>query len=710
MRRFRKKLPVILQKNQYDCGIACLAMVFSAIEKTKISINQIRNGKDIIGRDGANLLSLKKTAENLNYEAKVYRTYNLEDIKNLVREYPIIVHWNHNHFVVVESFNKDQISIVNPSSGRLIMSLEDFKTHYTGICMVLNRTDKAFSNDWKSMFKEENLIQKIGKYLFKDKKLIAYIIGFTFIFQLLNLATPFLTQYIIDSSLQGSYKFIAKDSLVLLVILSLFLFFSLSLVRMKFIITLQLRINRSLTEQVIKKIFSLPLKFFESNTVGDISTRIYNIAVIREVISRLASTLILDLSMLVVFFVVMLIYSPVLSLIVLIGACLQIVSTIYLLPRIELHTKQEVNSQSQFQSQFIEILRSVTFIKTLGKTDHMEQQLKNNFNQQLNYFEQRMNYSSLLGAISNSINLSLPLLILAIGIWSGSSTGLTLGALIAFSNIAGRFMSPLGSIISSMESIKMVEEMVDRIECIVNEKEEVLNKDSGSKFDPTQESIVLKHIDFSYNGTSNTLKDINLVITPKQKITLIGKTGSGKSTLFKLIAGLYEPSSGELYYGSQSIQSTDLVHLRETMGYIVQDVNLFNDTILNNIQYFNEKITMEAVIEAAQDACIHDEIMRMPMGYHTVIGENGMSLSGGQRQRIAIARVLAKQPKIIFIDEGTSNLDKATEFNILERIYTKEITVISITHRTEGLQFSDAVYELEQGQLKLIEQKNRQVL
>ncbi len=266
-------------------------------------------------------------------------------------------------------------------------------------------------------------------------------------------------------------------------------------------------------------------------------------------------------------------------------------------------------------------------------------------------------------------------------------------------------MSPLGSIIGSLESIKLVEEMVDRVEAVLDEKDEEVNDKSSELFNPAAHNISLKNIDFSYNGNDYILNNINFMIRPREKITLIGKTGSGKSTLIKIIAGLYQKTAGEICYGEFKIEDVNMVKLRETLGYIVQDVNLFNDTIINNIKYFNEKITMEEVVQAAKEACIHEDIIKMPMGYHTMIGENGITLSGGQRQRISIARVLAKNPQILFIDEGTSNLDKDTELNILNNIYKKDITVISITHRTEWLEFSESVYEIENGNLKTIKAK-----
>ncbi|MGN9864420.1 peptidase domain-containing ABC transporter [Bacillus swezeyi] len=706
----KKKLPVILQRNQYDCGITCLAIVLSGSSGKKISPKKMREDQDMIGRDGTDLLLLKRIAEKYGYDFKAYRMEKLEDIKCLNKSNPLIVHWNHNHFVVVEKVGRDAVQIIDPSSGRLKVSIDEFYESYHGVSIVLTQNTETEHQGMLASLKEPSLIKKVGKYLLKDKRTLSYIIVFSFIFQGLNLVTPFLTQYIIDSFMDGNEKDLPVSMLLVFVILSIVLFFGLSFIRMLFIIKLQLKINKRLTEQFVGKIFSLPLRFFEANTAGDISTRINNIAVIREVISRLASTLMLDISLLLVFCTVMVIYSPVLSLIVFAGALIQILSTKCLLPKIEMFTKQEVHSQAGFQSQLVEVLRSMTFIKTIGEPQHMKKQLNDHFNSQLDYFSRRMNCSSLLGAVSNSINLSLPLLILVIGIWKGDAVGLTLGAIVAFSNIAGRFMTPLGSIIGSIESIKLVEEMVDRIESVLQEKDERLNTEHGAEFDPARDMITVEDVSFSYNGSDLVIQNANLSIHPGEKMTLIGKTGSGKSTLLKIIAGLYRETGGVIRYGRNRKDEVNLAHLRETIGYIVQDVSLFNDTIINNIKYFNESISKDDVIQAAKDACIHEDIMKMPMGYHTMIGENGISLSGGQRQRISIARVLAKRPKILFIDEGTSNLDKETEANILTNIYAKDITVLSITHRTEWLEFSESVYQIDHGYVKALKQKSEHLV
>ncbi|SFQ22792.1 peptidase domain-containing ABC transporter [Salibacterium halotolerans] len=696
---FKKNTPVIMQKNKYDCGIACLAMLISRHEGYKVDPRKLKEKGNFTGRDGTSLKHLRDLSEEYGYGCKVYKVPNLkEETKNNQLNFPLMVHWEHNHFVLLEKIKGNHATIIDPASGRKKISLEQFYESYAGIAVSI--TKEAGTSKTEKRLKGDSLVKKIGRYLFQEKKMLVYIVLLSFVFQGLNAVTPFLTQYLIDTFMGNGQDMIQIDVLAALAGITALLFFGLSLLRMFWIIKLQVRINKGLTNQFIKKIFSLPMKFFEVNTSGDIATRIHNIAAIREIISRLASTLILDISLLIVFCIVMLYYSPLLSVLVFVGAALQILFTIILLPKIEMFTKQEVNSQAKFQSQLVELLRSMTFIKTVGNTQSIESQMNHLFDDQIGYFSKRMNTSAVLGGVSNAVNLSLPLFVLVVGVWIGMQNGLTIGAVVAFSTIAGRFMTPLGSIIGSLESVKMVEEMVDRIETVLEEEDEPYNADSNAVFNPSKDKITLNHVFFSYDNGEEVLTDINFDINPGEKVSFIGKTGSGKSTLFKLISGLYQPTKGSIHFGPHHVEDINMIQLREKIGYIVQDVHLFNDTILNNIKYFTEAVSDEDAVQAAKDACIHDFILTLPMGYHTLIGENGISLSGGQRQRIAIARVLAKHPQILLIDEGTSNLDKETEKRILEHLYDKEITIISITHRTDVIQEFESIYELDGGRLK----------
>lgn len=697
---FKKKLPVLLQKSQYECGIMCISMLLSyelsyAIDPQKLKGSQ----KEHIGRDGTSIKKLNELTQNVGFNLKTYFAKELmNEIESRTIEPPCMVHWNNNHFVILERANKKFIQIIDPAVGRRKITSKEFEQSYSGVVAKLEKIDNLPKLP-KNELQVENLAKKIGRYLFSEKKFLILVIFLSIIFQSLNAISPFLTEYLIDSFMAQEQNAIRYGFLAILIAVITILFLGVSLLRMFFIVKLQVSINKRLTTGFIKKIFSLPLSFFESNSSGDIASRIHNISAVREIISRLASTLILDISLLLVFCGVMLYYSPMLSVIVFIGAFIQVLATLLLLPRIEMYTKQEVHGQAQYQSQLIEVLRSATFIKTIGDTRKIETQMNAIFERQLGDFSKRMHVSSLLGSVSSSVNLSLPLIILVFGVWFGTQNGLTIGAIVAFSTIAGRFMTPLGSIIGSIQSIKVVEEMIDRVESVLFEEEEKLNAESDITFNPNADVIKFKDVSFGYDKSQNILSEINLEIYPREKVFLIGKTGSGKSTLLKLISGLYKPTIGQVYIGDHNISNLNLQQLRSDIGFIVQDVQLFNDTIMNNIKYYFDDISEKAVIQAAKDAEIHDDIMQLKMGYQTVIGENGISLSGGQRQRLSIARVLVKNPKLLIIDEGTSNLDMITERKILNNIYARDITIIAITHRISAIENYDTIYELNDGRL-----------
>lgn len=697
---FKKKLPVLLQKSQYECGMMCISMLLSHELSFTVDPQKLKElQNEHIGRNGTSLKKLSELTESVGFKLKSYYVKDLlHEIEILNMKMPCMVHWNNNHFVILERVNKKLIQIIDPANGRKKITREEFEESYSGVAAKLENNEKV-DRSLKSDLHVENLAKKIGRYLINEKKLLISVIFLSIIFQSLNAVTPFLTEYLIDSFMDQEENAIRYNFLAILIASITIIFLGASLMRMIFIVKLQVSINKRLTTSFVKKIFSLPLKFFESNSSGDIASRIHNISAVREIISRLASTLILDISLLLVFCGVMLYYSPMLSGIVFVGAFIQVLTTALLLPRIEMYTKQEVHGQAQYQSQLIEVLRSSTFIKTIGDTQKIETQMNDIFERQLGNFSKRMNVSSLLGSVSSSINLSLPLIILVFGVWIGTQNGLTIGAIVAFSTIAGRFMTPLGSIIGSIQSIKVVEEMIDRVESVLLEEEEKLNVDSNITFNPSVDVIKFKDVSFGYDTSQNILSEINLEIYPREKVFLIGKTGSGKSTLLKLIAGLYKPTIGEVYIGEHNINSVNLQKLRSDIGFIVQDVQLFNDTIMNNIKYYFDGISEEAVIQAAKDAEIHDEIMHLNMGYQTVIGENGISLSGGQRQRLSIARVLVKNPKLLIIDEGTSNLDITTERKVLDNIYARDITIITITHRISAIENYDTIYELSNSKL-----------
>lgn len=288
--------------------------------------------------------------------------------------------------------------------------------------------------------------------------------------------------------------------------------------------------------------------------------------------------------------------------------------------------------------------------------------------------------SAVLGGTSYTISVALPLLIIYLGVFQMDFVGLSTGETIAFSTIAVRFLTPFSSIFNSIQSFKYVEEIFNRINKILLEEDEseLLNK--SKKISNLKGSIDLQNVSFGY-GEVNVLKDINLKINYGDKILINGRSGKGKTTLLKIISSLHFPTKGNILINGINLNEYDISSYRENIGMVTQDVSLLSGTVSENINFFNETVDEEVIINSSKIACIYDDVMKFPMGFDTLLGENGANLSGGQKQRLSIARAISSNPDLLLIDEGTSNLDEETEKIIINNLFQLDKTIIFITHR-----------------------------
>ena len=692
----RKKTPVILQRNKYDCGYACLAMLFSYGD-TKISTNMlIKEGKYRAGRDGVTLLELKGISKNFNAELFVYK---VDDIKEFIHQKkliePIMIHWKNNHFIIITKIYNNKAEIIDPEVGISEISYEELMLHYTGYIATL----KKKSRNKEVFIKEKHYVKKLFKLVVEFKKYIYIVIFLSFLYQSLNLVFPFLTQFLIDTYTNNKLFNISIQTFIVSILTVFIIYFLLHLLRIFFITKTQLVINSAMTSKFIDKLFNLPLSFYDRNSAGDIASRINNITMIREIISGLTTTLLLDITLVVIYSVVLLKYSVTLSIVVITAVLIQIILVKILLPKISIYTNQEVASQAAFQTDLFEILRSINYIKTIGVNTEIRKKLNDTFQNQLLNFAKRMNLSAVLGGLSSSINLTLPVALLFLGLQYENEIGLSLGQIVAFSTISMNFLSPISSIIGSLESLKLVEEVYLRIDTVLEEEEERANLNPKVYIDTINYNIALENVSFGYNG-KNILHNINLCIEPGKKYLIKGTTGVGKTTLFKIIAGLYEPTIGSLKYGNHPYDDLNIKDLRQNIGFITQEISLFNGTIEDNIRFYNNKVTSSDIVHAAKMACIHEEIIKFPMGYNTVLGDNGGSISGGQRQRLSIARTLAANPEMLLIDEGTSNLDIDTEERVIKNLFATDKTILFISHRHKKIDGVNHIYKLENGLLQ----------
>lgn len=685
-----KKCRVILQNNKYDCAYACLAMLFG-YNDTYVPLS-VLSQNEVIGRDGISLKELKNICEKKSSTLMIYRVAE-ENIKQFEKSIsaPCLVYWDNNHYVILERIKKDKAMIIDPAVGRLTMDLEEFYSHYSGIVACLNKEKKN-----KEIFdlKNEANMGKMLKWLLPYKITILCILLTSIIFQSVNLIFPLLTQFIIDN--RNIINYVPASALLFGTIIIGLSYFILHIIRVKLITDIQCKLSKSMTYRFIEKIFKLPLYFFENNTVGDITSRANNIGSIRDILSNIAVSVFLDLSVLVIYIIVMLQYSIVLSIIVFGAATLEVVILTFMIPKISELTNKELASQAKFQTMLHEILRSINYVKTAGNTEKIKENMELEYYNQINSFKKRMSISAIMGGTSSSINLMLPLLSIAISFIFHEYIDLSVGSIVAFSTIALRFLTPVGSLISSYESIQIVDEMFGRLNSILESKEEIDN-DSALEMHKFNGELELKDVSFAY-GKNVVLENFNLLIKAGDKILIKGKSGEGKTTLFKILSGLYEPTTGVRLICGKNYSDFTRDSLRKRIGYIVQETGLFNGTIRENISFF-QSLSDEKIISAAKIACIHEDICKLPMGYDTVLGDNGMSLSGGQKQRIAIARTLAADPDILLIDEGTSNLDIQTEKKVIKNIMVLDKTILFISHRYSHIEGANKTYYLRNSRL-----------
>ena len=679
----KKQCKVILQNNKYDCAFACLAMLFSYkdIEVPTSAFTE----NEIIGRDGVSLKDLKDICTKKQATLKIYRVEK-EEFKKLR------VNIN-NHYVILEKIKKNKIVIIDPAVGRITISLQEFLVHYSGLMAGL---EKRKSN--KEIFELENQKdnRKMIKWLFPYKTTIIAVFLTSIVFQSVNLIFPLLTQILIDNG--EVVKNIPGKILLIGTLIIGILYFVLHVTRVKLIAEIQCKLSNKMTSTFIEKLFKLPLNFFENNTIGDITSRVNNIGSIRDILSHIAVSVFLDVSVIIIYIFFMLQYSVILSLITFGVAILQVIILRIMIPKISEYTNKELVSQAKFQTMLHEILRSINYVKTSGNSQKIRQNMENEFQEQMISFKNRMGISAIMGGASSSINLILPLLSIAINLIFIDKVGLSTGRIVAFSTIALRFLTPVGSLISSYESIQVVDEMFKRMSNILEAREES-DGENAIDMKKFEGNLELRDLSFSY-GKNVVLQKFNLKICNGEKILIKGKSGEGKTTLFKIVSGLYDPSSGKRIICGKEYSCFTKESLRRRIGYIVQETGLFNGTIRENISFFQD-MTDEEIIRASQIACIHEDICKLPMGYDTVLGDNGMTLSGGQKQRMAIARTLAANPDILLIDEGTSNLDMQTEKKVINNLMKLDKTIMFISHRHSHIEGVNKTYFLKDSHLIL---------
>jgi ATP-binding cassette, subfamily B, bacterial len=687
---FRRRVPELLQMNAVECGAACLAMILG-YHGRRTSISEIYKNAGI-GRDGLSALSIVQTARRYGLKVRVI-SLQVNDFRFV--SLPAIVHWQFNHFLVVEHWSPSFVDVVDPASGRERLSAQEFDAGFTGIVIML---EPGIEFDTRATRPSISLRMYLTQYLKRSPFVFLQIIVASLLLQVFGLAVPFFTKIAID-------QIIPSRAITILPLLGIGLLIMLfaqlvtMLTRASLLVYLQARIDASIASNFFEHLLKLPLRFFQQRSSGDILARVASNTTIRDLISNELVSTILDGSMVMIYLFILLSQSLVFGTIALAIGLLQIILLIATHGPVRRLARRELDAIGGSQGYVTEMLTGIATLKAAGAEQKAFQRWSNLFLKQLN-ISVHLNYTvSIIGSFISILNTLAPLALLWVGTNEILNGTMQIGTMLALSALAEEFLVPLTSLASSGQLLQVARSHIERLGDVI-EAEPEQNAQNVQQPPRLTGQIMLKQVSFQYDiDAPDVLKDINVYIRSGQKVAIVGRTGSGKSTLGKLLLGLCLPTKGEVLYDNIPLCTLDFQSVRAQLGAVMQDTRIFSGSIRQNITFNHPDITMEQIIKAAQAAALHNDILQMPMRYETFISEGGSALSGGQRQRLALACALAHEPAILLLDEATSALDVVTERIIEQNLRSLQCTQIIIAHRLSTIRTADCILVLDKGRI-----------
>ncbi len=618
------------------------------------------------------------------------------DVDTLAKlEMPVMIAWG-DGVALLYRMNREGVVLGSPAAGNLLLSLADFAEQWgeEGEALTL----KVNTLTPKRKFGVKWFLPALRQH----RAVLVEVLIASFFVQLLGLVNPLLIQQVIDKAIINSSPGALGVLGVLLVIFALFEGLLLTLRTLLFVDTTN-RIDISLGSNIIDHLLRLPLTYFDRRPVGEVSSRITELEKIRSFLTGTALTVILDAAFSVIYIVVMFIYSWQLTLITLAVIPLLAAITVVASPIVQRQLQDRAVANSRTQSHLVEVLSSMQTVKAQNielrsrwkwqelYTDYIAEGFDNTLT------------SSLTNNLSGFLNKLSSLMVIWAGAFFVLNGTLTLGGLIAFRIISGYVTGPLLRMSSIWQNIQETNLSLERLSDVIDHPSET-PEDNASKITmpPIEGSISFRGIDFRYKPSSPLLiTDLDLEIPQGAFVGIVGMSGSGKSTVTKLVARLYEAERGSVLIDGIDITKVELYSLRRQIGIVPQDTVLFEGSIEENIALTRPEATIEEVMEAAKIACAHDFIMGLPGGYAQQVGERGSNLSGGQRQRIAIARTILQQPRMLIMDEATSALDFQTERSVSNNLMRalRNRTVLFITHRLSSIEDADMIVCMGNGKV-----------
>lgn len=695
MKKLKTKLklntPSILQIEAAECGAASLGIILGYYGNY-LSLESLREDCGV-SKDGSKASNILKAARKNGLEAKGYKKEPAE-IKTL--DFPLIVHWNFNHFLVVEGYDKKYFYLNDPALGKRKVLTEEFDLSFTGIVLSFKEGENFQKNRaGNSIFFQ--ILKSLKKY--NDVIIFLFIIGI--LVTIPGIVLPVFTKIFIDEIiLNQSSNWLAP---VLAGIFATALFKAVFLfLQEQYTLKLEHKISLVNSAKFFQHILKLPINYFYQRFAGEISQVMeLNDEYSKIIIGKLITVLI-NLLFFIFYIAIMISFSFKLTVIAVVVTVVNFI-ILYLISKSRNIMNQKLTlNEGKLYGISISGIQMIETLKSTGRES--------------DFFSKWSGYHSKLISSSNKINLLneisfiIPqffymiglILILSVGAFETIRGVISIGTLISFQAMFCNFFEPVNSLMQLAGNFQEAVSYKHKIDDVLNNKlDDRFTNLTDKNIEQTIEGdIELKEVSFGYSKLEKpVIKTISLGISAGEQIGIIGKSGSGKSTIAKLISGLYQPWEGNIYYDTNSINSYSREFFSEYVSYVDQNIVIYEGTIAENIAMFNYSITQDKITEAAKLANIHEDIMKLKHGYDTILTENGRNISGGQRQRLEIARALLKNPSILILDEATSALDNIAESKIIRNISKLGITTIIIAQRFETLKNCNKLYVIEYGEV-----------
>ena len=685
------KVPLVMQMEALECGAASLAMVLAYYDLW-IPLEQLRKECGV-SRDGSKLKNIVDVAKKYNLE-----THSLKcPLKNLkeIGKFPAIAFWEYNHFIVVDGFKKNKVYVNDPARGKVTLSIEEFEKSYSGICTFFEP-----SENFQTGGKPASILAFALQRLKGTMPMFLMLLCTTLIASIVALLMPVFSRFFVDALLTQKNNQWSTGFFTLVGLTVLFQISSM-VIKSVYLLRLQGKMAVVANTSFLWHILRLPVEFFEQRMAGDIAQRQQSNQAIANTLINTLAPVILDSAALIFNLIIMINYSPFLASL----GILSVLGNLWLAQiisdkRIDI-TRVQMRDAANLQGT---TLRGIDMIETIKSAGAENGFFSRWAGFQSNAISQTAKYAKLdqtLGQLPPLVQLITTNLILFLSIRLFMQGEWTIGLISAFNGYILAFSTPAQSLILALQQIQEMRTNMERVQDVMKypvdvtyeaKTDEELQKLSGL--------VEVNNITFGYNKLEKPIiENFSMKLEPGKSVAIVGASGCGKSTIAKLIAGLYPVWSGEILFDGKTFSQINRNVFTGSVACVNQDITLFEDTIANNIRMWDKSIENFEIILAARDAAIHDEIVQRDGDYSAPVQEGGKNFSGGQRQRIEIAGALAQDPTIMIMDEATSALDSKTEYDVVKSIAKRGIACIIISHRLSIIRDCDEIIVLVDGKI-----------